>query len=75
MTNAAALLVKVKTKLGKSVPEYAKKLAANPSSGRMDRAERELYDLLTSMRSTTRRELFAEHADLNQWFADQTVEV
>lgn len=72
MANAAALLVTVKTKLGKTVPDYAKKLAADPTGGNMARAERELFDLLTSMRNSTRKELFAQDTRLQVWFADQT---
>lgn len=75
MTNAATLLVRVKTKLGKTVPDYAKKLAADPTDGNMARAERELFDMITTMRNTTRKELFAQDTSLQVWFADQTCEV
>lgn len=75
MINAATLLVSVKTKLGKTVPDYAKKLASDHTDGNMARAERELFDMLTTMRSTTRKQLFAEDTSLHAWFVEQTCEV
>jgi len=69
-TVAATLLVKVKTKLGKAVPEYAKKIANwDPHTiAEGQRAQAELEKLLTQMRRSQRHKLFEEMPKLALWY-------
>lgn len=71
---AAKLLVWAKTKLGKTVPEYAKKAAADAYGNGGDRATPELCALLRSMHSGRRltflrdNSMCAEGRDLIDWW-------
>ena len=69
-TVAATLLVKVKTKLGKSVPEYAKKIANwdGCTAAESRRVQDELEKLLTQMRRGVRKQLFEEDPKLALWY-------
>ena len=68
-TVAATLLVKTKTKLGKTVPEYAKKIANwEPHTiAEGQRAQAELEKMLTGLRKSLLRKLLQEDAKLALW--------
>ncbi|AGS81901.1 hypothetical protein O152_gp017 [Pseudomonas phage PaBG] len=65
---AAQHLINLKTRLGKSVPAYAKEIVAGErASG--ERAEKELLDALNQMRNTKRAEVFKADPELAAWYA------
>lgn len=64
---AAQFLIDLKTRLGKSVPTYAKEIVAGQrESG--ERASNELFVVLNQMRSTKREEIFKSTPDLKAWY-------
>lgn len=65
--DAAKLLVAVKTKLGKAVPQYAKEIVAGTRVAN-HRAADELSVMLCQMADKSKDKLFAEHKDLKPWF-------
>lgn len=74
LQRAAKLLVWVKTKLGKAVPDYAKKAAADIYGAGGDRALKELCSTLKQMNKNKREELIYGNArdavarDLADWW-------
>lgn len=66
MLNSAHALVTLKTSMGKSVPDYAKKLAAQYSSNK--RSDRELRSLLDNTSKKMRESLFAQYPYLKDWY-------
>ena len=68
---AAKLLIRVKTRLGKSVPLYAKRIVQgqDSSESHMLRAHRELEGLLMNMNKSKRTTQFELDSELKQWFA------
>ncbi len=66
---AAQHLINLKTRLGKSVPAYAKEIVAGQrESG--ERVNTELYSALAQMRNTKRDAIFKEDAALAKWYKD-----
>jgi len=65
--DAAKLLVRTKTKLGKVVPQYAKDIVAGTRTAG-DRAAMELSIMLCQMRDTNRSRLLHDDAELKTWF-------
>lgn len=65
--DAAKLLIAVKTKLGKVVPEYAKEIVAGTRAVN-DRAATELSTLLCQINAKTRSLLLHGNPELKTWF-------
>lgn len=64
---AAKLLVAVKTKLGKVVPQYSKEIVAGTRVAG-DRAAMELSIMLCQMNAKQQSRLLAEDKELKTWF-------
>jgi len=72
---AANLLIWTKTRLGRKVPDYPKKILADKATAsEQKRAPTELLQTLSQIRDSDRKRLFVENPKLEQWFASNQVE-
>ena len=65
---AAKLLVRVLTHLGRTVPDYAKKLAAGTSDNNSNRVELELFARLSQASDRVQGDLFRTFPEVKIWF-------
>jgi hypothetical protein len=65
---AASLLVRILTYRGRTVPDYARKLAAGTSENNSHRVELELFARLSQASDRTQGDLFRTFPEVKVWF-------